>query len=146
MILTKPIPKELTYKVRHVVLRKGKPIETCYFEGDDLDSTTHFGLFIAGNLTAVVSVYQKNNPNFKASNQLQVRGMAVLPEYQQSGLGRILMKTVEEFAIVSKIEILWFNARETALHFYKNSGYEVLNEAFEIENIGTHYLMFKKLA
>lgn len=34
-----------TYSVRHVVLRKGKPIETCRFEGDDLPSTSHFGYF-----------------------------------------------------------------------------------------------------
>ncbi|GAL68931.1 hypothetical protein JCM19301_2950 [Jejuia pallidilutea] len=35
-----------TYPVRHPVLRTGKPIETCAFNGDDLPSTMHIGLFI----------------------------------------------------------------------------------------------------
>jgi len=45
MIQIKEIPSKETYIVRQPVLRKGKPIESCIFEGDDLETTYHFGLF-----------------------------------------------------------------------------------------------------
>ena len=45
MIQIKEIPSKETYSVRQPVLRKGKPIESCIFEGDDLATTHHFGLY-----------------------------------------------------------------------------------------------------
>ena len=35
-----------TYPVRHIVLRAGKPIESCQFDGDELGSTHHFGYYL----------------------------------------------------------------------------------------------------
>ena len=46
----KKISSVKTYPVRHEVLRKGKPIETCQFKGDDNKNTTHFGLFLEDKL------------------------------------------------------------------------------------------------
>jgi predicted GNAT family N-acyltransferase len=40
---------------------------------------------------------------------------------------------------------LWCNAREKAVKFYQNNGFEIIGEPFEIEKVGTHYVMFKKL-
>ncbi len=34
-----------TIPIRHIVLRKGKPIETCTFPEDNLNSSFHFGLY-----------------------------------------------------------------------------------------------------
>jgi hypothetical protein len=34
-----------TYSARHAILRKGKPLSTCQFDGDDLESTHHFSFF-----------------------------------------------------------------------------------------------------
>ena len=53
------------FVVRHPVLRAGKPVETCYFEGDELPTTTHFGLFFDELLIGVLSVYKKNAPYWK---------------------------------------------------------------------------------
>lgn len=145
MMLTKSITKEQTYPIRQAILRPGKPIESCFFDGDELATTHHFGLFIANELSAVVSVYEKSNTLFKQKKQLQVRGMAVLESYQNSGLGRVLMEKVEEYAHKNNSELLWFNARETALKFYKKLQYEPIGPAFEIENVGTHYIMYKKI-
>ena len=43
MPVVKKITALETYTVRQEVLRKGKPIETCHFIGDDATTTTHFG-------------------------------------------------------------------------------------------------------
>jgi len=42
---TREIPSKETYTVCQTISRKGKPIESCVFKGDDLESTRHFGLF-----------------------------------------------------------------------------------------------------
>ena len=48
-----------TFSVRHPVLRAGKNVETCLFDGDNLESTTHFGYFLHNQLVGVVSIYHK---------------------------------------------------------------------------------------
>ena len=145
MIQVQLISKDQTYPIRNKVLRKGKPIETCFFDGDDLKTTFHFGIIIDKEIIGVASVYNVLHYNFSEENQCQLRGMAILEKYQNSGMGNRLLSTVESFCIQTKTNILWFNAREKALPFYKKLNYQVAGNAFEIENIGTHYLMFKKL-
>lgn len=142
----KEITSGETFSVRHPVLREGKPIESCAFEGDNLSSTKHFGLFVDENLTAVVSVYQNNSSIFKNQNQFQIRGMAVLKDFQKKGFGEELVLCCEDYIKSKNGELIWFNARENAVPFYKKLGYEVFGEQFEIENVGIHYIMKKEMA
>ncbi|SEJ20689.1 GNAT family N-acetyltransferase [Flavobacterium terrigena] len=132
-----------TFPVRSAVLRQGKPIETCFFLGDDANDTTHFGLFDENNLIGVASVFKVKNENFDEKNQFQLRGMAVLNEYQGLGYGNLILDEVCKFVDAQKAEVLWFNARENAVKFYQNFGFSVLGNSFEIPEIGTHFAMFK---
>jgi len=132
-----------TFPVRSAVLRQGKPIETCFFLGDDADDTTHFGLFNAEKLIGVASVFKVKNENFDKKNQFQLRGMAVLAEFQGLGYGNLILEEVCEFVEKENAEVLWFNARENALKFYQNFGFSVLGNSFKIPEIGTHFVMFK---
>ncbi len=134
-----------TFLVRHPVLRAGKNIESCVFDGDDLQTTKHFGYFIDKKLIGVISVYKKQNDNFKTTYQLQLRGMAILENHQKKGFGEKLVKHCEDFAFQNKIELIWFNAREKALPFYKKLGYTEIGSSFEIPEIGKHFVMFKRL-
>ncbi len=131
--------------VRHPVLRSGKPIESCHFDGDDLPSTIHFGLFLDEKLIGVVSIFQNNNGNFNNENQFQIRGMAVLPEFQKKGFGELLIIHTEVYVSRKKGSIIWFNARENAVNFYKKIGYKIIGSPFSIADIGIHYIMKKKL-
>lgn len=134
-----------TYIVRQPVLRKGKPPETCLFEGDDLESTHHFGLFENQKLTGIISLFLKHNPIFAENLQGQIRGMAVLESHQKKGFGEALVKHCEEYCLANQFDLIWFNARESAVGFYKKMGYETIGDCFEIPEIGEHYLMYKKL-
>jgi len=89
MIQIKETPSKETYSVRQPVLRKGKPIESCIFEGDDLETTHHFGLFDNEKLIGIISLFEKINPIFAEKNQVQIRGMAVLETQQKKDLGRL---------------------------------------------------------
>lgn len=145
MIQIKPIPAKLTHVVRHPVLRPGKPIDTCIFEGDDLSSTKHFGLYFNEDLIGVISIFENKSSIFNHPNQLQIRGMAVLEEFQGKGYGRLLVNEVENYAKKVKSNLIWFNARENAAKFYKILGYEIYGSLFDIAGIGLHYVMYKQI-
>jgi GNAT superfamily N-acetyltransferase len=134
-----------TFSVRHPVLRAGKPIESCQFDGDDLESTTHFGLFVDRELIAVVSLFKNNNALFNSENQYQIRGMAVLSEFQYKNYGQELVKHCEIYCTVNKASLIWFNAREQAVSFYEKLQYKKIGSPFNITDIGLHYLMNKNL-
>lgn len=140
----KQIPATTTYIVRQPVLRNGMPIETCRFNGDDDTTTTHFGFFESENLLGVVSLFETKNEAFIAEKQFQIRGMAVLENHQKKGIGNALILQCETFATQQGAAVVWFNAREIAVPFYIKMGFEILGTSFEIENIGTHYVMFRK--
>jgi ribosomal protein S18 acetylase RimI-like enzyme len=134
-----------TIIVRHPVLRTGKPIATCHFEGDDLPTTSHFGLYFEKQLVAIISSFKVQNKLFTEENQYQIRGMAVLEEFQKKGFGEQLLHYCENEIRIKKGELIWFNAREIAVGFYKKSGYEVIGGQFEIPDVGPHYVLFKKI-
>jgi ribosomal protein S18 acetylase RimI-like enzyme len=145
MFKIKEITAFETIIVRHPVLRHGKPIESCRFEGDDLPTTAHFGLFYEDELSAVISVFKAQNILFTEKKQFQIRGMAVLEQHQKKGLGETLLKYCENQIKNESGEIIWFNARETAVGFYEKSGYHKIGNSFEIIDIGIHYVLFKPL-
>lgn len=134
-----------TFSVRHPVLRFGKPIESCHFEGDDLQTTKHFGLFYNKQLSGVISIFETQNSLFEKANQFQIRGMAVLQQFQKKGFGVALLKYCENYIQNNKGSVIWFNARETAIGFYEKLDYQKIGDGFEIADIGIHYLLFKKL-
>lgn len=145
MATIKKIDYTATFSVRHPVLRAGKPIESCFFDGDDLETTFHFGLFVVDKLVGVISVFKNKTTTFSVAKQFQIRGMAVLKEHQSFGYGKLLLHKAEEEIIKQKGDLIWFNARENAVGFYQNSGYQIVGDSFEIAGIGTHYIMYKKI-
>ncbi|TRX38746.1 GNAT family N-acetyltransferase [Flavobacterium sp. ZT3R18] len=134
-----------TYPVRQAVLRKGKPLSTCLFDGDDLETTLHFGFFINTELTGIISLYKKNNDAFTPNNQYQIRGMAALEHHQKKGIGAALVLFCEDYCKKLLVDLIWFNARTTAVAFYEKLGYQKTGMPFEIKEVGEHNLMFKNI-
>ena len=145
MYSIKQIPSKDTFAVRLPVLRPGKPVESCIFEGDDLPSTVHFGVFDDQNLAGIVSVFEVSTPLLPPQRQFQLRGMAVLDAYQKKGLGEKLVKAAEEYITTQDGEVIWFNAREIAVGFYNKMGYEIIGDPFTIGDIGIHYVMYREV-
>jgi predicted GNAT family N-acyltransferase len=143
MIFIKKITASDTFSVRQPILRAGMPLDSCKFDNDNDSSTSHFGLFEDDNLKGVASLFKKNNPNFENETQFQLRGMAVLTECQKKGYGAQLIQAIEKEAKSQKNSLIWFNARVIAVPFYEKLGYATFGTAFEIDSIGTHYVMFK---
>jgi len=137
-------PRE-TYTVRHPVLRPGRPLDSCIFEGDDLETTFHLGGFYNNRLAAVATFMERDHLELGLKNAGQVRGMAVLNEYHGMGFGKLLLNFGEKVFLDRQIKVVWLNAREIALPFYKKCGYSILGEVFRIPDIGNHFVMYKHL-
>lgn len=141
----KKIPFNKTFAVRHPVLRAGKPVETCYFEGDELLTTTHFGLFLEEKLLGVLSVFKNECPIIESKKAYQYRGMAILAPYQNKKYGVLLLDAANTWVAEEQGDLIWFNAREKAIGFYERNGFTIFGTVFDIANIGPHVLMFKYL-
>ena len=140
----KKIKSEETYAVRHPVLREGRPLEDCKFDNDDAPNTFHLGLFIQDELLGIVT-YVKNDLEELQGNQYQLRGMAVLKDCQKRGFGNLLIQKGEDFIKQEKGTIIWCNAREIAVSFYKKNGFKIIGKPFVIPKIGLHYAMYKPI-
>ncbi|WP_417290276.1 GNAT family N-acetyltransferase [Corallibacter sp.] len=140
----KKISANETHSVRHPVLRAGCPIEDCIFDGDTLKTTYHLGLYFKKELIGVVTLMKNKHDFYIEKSQYQLRGMAILHAYQKKGLGELLILEAEKLLKDLQTERLWLNAREVAVSFYKNQGYNINGDAFQIPKIGLHYTMSKK--
>ena len=135
-----------TFPVRHPVLRADKSIDNCHFDGDNLETTSHFGLFDGNNIIGVISIFEAKNDLFVAEKQYQIRGMAILKQHQKRGFGEKLIHNSEKHYRNKNANLIWFNARKEAVGFYEKMGYQVKGLPFEIPEVGEHLVMFKKMS
>ncbi|MDP5158362.1 MAG: GNAT family N-acetyltransferase [Flaviramulus sp.] len=131
--------------MRHPVLRAGKHIDTCHFAGDDLETTFHLGIFLNEELLGICSFFKSNHNCITSKNQYQLRGMAILKEFQGKGLGNIILNFGENLLREQNTQVIWCNAREVAVNFYLKTGYKTIGNTFNIKDIGIHYMMYKNL-
>ena len=68
-----------------------------------------------------------------SATQGQVRCVAVSPQQQGKGVGKLLMNYLEKLAMEKGFQEIVLDARENAVKFYLSIGYE---------NIGESYLLF----
>jgi predicted GNAT family N-acyltransferase len=136
-----------TYPIRQQVLAPSHSTQKVKFENDDdEDISFHLGAFKNSKLVSVASFFYEYNPIFEDMHQYQLRGMATLPEHQGQGLSSELLTTAFPIIKQNLCTLLWCNARESAVGYYEKVGFSKKNnEIFEIENIGPHILMFKKI-
>jgi GNAT superfamily N-acetyltransferase len=130
--------------VRHAVLRAGLPRETAIFPGDDAPGTVHVvavdGEHVVGCATIVASAWD-------GAKAWQLRGMAVRPSHQRSGVGGLMLKQLRRIVQDSSddVRLMWCNARSPAVGFYERHGWTVASDEFLIETAGPHFKMTLKL-
>ncbi|MFD2551886.1 GNAT family N-acetyltransferase [Bizionia sediminis] len=135
------INAEETIPIRHAVLRINKPIASCYFLEDHVNTSFHLGLFFKKTLIGVATFLKNNHPNFSENSQYQLRGMAILQAHQNKGLGGLLLN--QGMLELKKVHAnrIWCHAREAAVHFYRKNGFKTIGDPFYITDIGFHFLM-----
>jgi GNAT superfamily N-acetyltransferase len=132
-----------TVPMRHAVLRPGLTIQAAYFPGDEEPTTRHYGAFEKGQLVGIVSLFRAGLPEQPGPRAIQLRGMATAPEARARGHGRALVLHCITFTRDAGAEILWCNARKTALGFYEKLGFQIVGGEFEVPEVGPHFRMWR---
>ena len=135
------------YPLRHEMLRKGKPLETCYFDGDNSEGTFHLGAIVDKEIIGIISVYEKDLTQFKNSKGAQFRGIAVALKHQRKGVASKLINCAEkETKKRMNPKYIWLNGRISANKLYLGRGFDLIGDPFEINTIGIHQRFIKMIS
>lgn len=108
------------YALRYKVLREpwGHPKGT---EKDDYEPISEHFMAVdeKGNVVGVVKLYEKS------SGVGYVSHLAVAVENQHKGIGKLLMKTVEERARARNFKVLGTMSRVTATAYFEKAGFRI---------------------
>jgi predicted GNAT family N-acyltransferase len=82
---------------------------------------------------------------FNSASEAQIRYMAVEPEYEKKGIGKLIVNALESHALKNNSEVIVLDAREPAVGFYKKLGYEILEKSYLLFGSVQHWRMRKTL-
>jgi GNAT superfamily N-acetyltransferase len=131
--------------LRSKILRNNLDPNLCRFPGDKEINSFHIGAFNGNTLIGGVSVMKNECKKKELPNCFQLRGLFIDKEFQHNGIGKTIVNFVENRLRDSGVNYLWMNARESAVLFYLKLNYSNSKISYVINEIGLHYLMYKKL-
>jgi N-acetylglutamate synthase-like GNAT family acetyltransferase len=125
------------YDLRYEILRKpiGLPRSSAIFSEDASPTTTHVVAKHDGDIIGCVSLLSS-----PAQNRMQLRGMAIQLEWQNRGVGTLLLRHVQSPSM-AQFTVLWCNARQSAVGFYARNGWTTCGDYFDIPHLGRHIVM-----
>ena len=131
--------------LRSLVLRPGQPLDSTNYERDNEKLTLHYANITNKEVLSIATFYPESMIEVKALNAYRLRGMATHPNYMRKGLARSLMlKAIQDIQNLGG-DLIWCKARLVAIDFYRSIGFLKIGPIYEIEGIGPHYTMYKKL-
>jgi GNAT superfamily N-acetyltransferase len=130
------------YNLRYEILRQpwGQPRGS---ERDEGDETSIHRMIIDKNSGDALAV---GRLQFNSTHEAQIRYMAVADDLQGKGLGSQIISALEDVARGKGIQRINLSARENALQFYKNNGYEIVKKTHLLFGEIQHWLMEKELS
>lgn len=110
-------------------------------EVDDLENQS-FHLMAIDEKNEVIGVARLQ---FNSNSEAQIRYMAVADSHQRRGIGRELIRALEDHARSSGSKKIVLDARERAVDFYKKMGYEISEKSYLLFDEIQHFRMLKTL-
>lgn len=130
----KQINSTETFSIRHKVMWPNMPIEYVKIPNDE--KAKHFGLFVNGELTSIISLFEENN-------EVQFRKFATLVKFQGLGYGSILLKRIIDLVKKEGVSKLWCNARVEKSKFYERFDLKTTDKKFV--KGGIEYVIMEKI-
>jgi GNAT superfamily N-acetyltransferase len=126
---------EEVYELRRDVLRGGAADAAVHYDTDDEPTTWHLGAVDDGGRVVATSTFFPQpcpRPEIGASDQgaFRLRSMAVDPGWQGTGVGRAVLHAALDRLEADGVTVLWANARDSALGFYRRCGFDVVGPSF----------------
>lgn len=133
MLSIEQIRPEHTWRLRLQILYPNETLQSMQMEQDN--HGYHFAAFKDNFIIAVVSL-------FKHERDWQFRKFAVADAAQGQGIGRDLLNHITTFVENENGELLWCNARLSAVGFYNKFGFSAVGEVFHKN--GIDYIVMQK--
>jgi GNAT superfamily N-acetyltransferase len=127
--MTVEVRRATDSEVRELRLSVLRPAAARVPSAYDLDpATVHIGAFCDGRIVGCASVFPE--PFDDEPLAWRLRGMAVDPEYQGRGIGRLVLDAAVAAADAAGAPLIWANGRVSAMAFYQRLGWEARGEVF----------------
>lgn len=127
------------YELRWSLLRKhlaqAKGSEKDEFENDAIH-------VMAVDTDKIIDV---GRGHFIASDQAQIRYMAVEENHRRKGVGTLILKDIENKLKAKGAKKIILNSRDSAVDFYKQNGYRIIAKGHVLFGKIQHYKMEKLL-
>lgn len=135
------------HELRRRVLRAGDPAAVVANPRDDETTTLHVAIVRHDEVLASASYFLGASPDVGARVAYQVRYVATDPAWQRRGLGARVLAAGEEELRRRRAELVWANARDSALDFYLRHGWTLIEgSAHDSAETGLpHTRIYKKL-
>lgn len=153
------IPTAESYPLRHAVLRPHQSIADVVWENDDDPGTATFGAIERASraIVGVATVFAEPAPfdvtgagvppgAGSATTTWRLRGMATRPDAQGQGIGSSVLEAVFDHVAAAGGDLLWCNARTSAVAFYERAGFRTWGQEWVINSIGPHVVMWRWIA
>ncbi len=150
------IPTVESYPLRHAVLRPHQSAAEVVWENDDEPGTATYGAVerAGRSIVGVATVFPEPAPfdvteagvpkgAGGATTTWRLRGMATRPDAQGQGIGTSVLKAVLDHVAAAGGDLLWCNARVSAVAFYKRAGFRTWGPEWVISSIGPHVVMWR---
>ena len=109
-------------------------------ERDDNNDSYYHVMAVKKNIISGIARLE-----FPTKKSAQLRYMAVEESYQGQGIGRCIVKHMEQYAKEHNANELFLNARENAVGFYEKQGYKVIEKSYVLFDSIQHYKMIKTI-
>jgi thiamine transport system ATP-binding protein len=134
--VVRQIDPSQTHDLRRRVLRDADPDADVAWTGDDAVSTVHLGAFVGTQVVAISTWLESPYPDAPEMRAVQLRGMATDPEHTGRGIGALLLDAGRMHASALGADMIWANARVSALGFYDHNGFETVGPVFTTADTG----------
>jgi GNAT superfamily N-acetyltransferase len=146
VIRVESVDRELTYPLRHRVLRSHQPIES--LQWDDTDETVAFAALTEDAQVVGTAVVQPAPCPWRPDDPgaWRLRGMATVSELRGHGIGERVLRAAVEHIEAAGGRLVWCNARTPAISFYERAGFAVEGDRWDDAKIGPHVPMCRVLS
>jgi GNAT superfamily N-acetyltransferase len=137
------VAPEVTFPLRHRVLRAHQTLEELRFPADDDPRSAHFGAVDpTGEIVSTAVVFPEAPPwEPSAEGAFRLRGMATDEAWRGRGIGAAVLAAAVDHVAAEGGRLLWCNARLPAVPLYARAGFERVGEEWDEPHIGPHVAM-----
>jgi GNAT superfamily N-acetyltransferase len=125
----------LLYGLRRRILSNDDPDKNVVDPRDDESTSLHFGGFLGDRIVVSASFFPSPAPVRPELVSLQLRYMATDLDVQGQGFGAELLTFALDVLREHGVEQVWANARDSALGFYRATGWDVLEGSEHISTL-----------